>query len=272
MNIRQLLLGSGLLLGGSIACFQAPAQAAFGFKTNFEYDPSLSGSDRYKGNIFLQSVEVGDKTITDFSLINNAKIISGDVWTGGNTGAASADAGDRADGLVKEDATGSDIMQVLNNKNLNNIVDTEDRGNFAMNLFFEKAVDNVFVWERGQNSQIGFQAIDKEGKLLGNFVELPKSNPSNSPWVDAGYRIDTQEIGGSQAVGSIGLNLEDFGVTGPIAGLRVISESSYNGPDWKIAGSVAEPAETPEPSAILGLGLLAGGVMIKRRRSPQTQA
>ncbi|MGB3535717.1 MAG: exosortase-dependent surface protein XDP2 [Microcoleaceae cyanobacterium] len=245
------------------AGFASSAQAVgFGFKTNF-----TDGADGAKGDIMLDSVEFGGQTFTEFSLVNSATIVSNDVFTGGNSGAASADMGDLATiGLSQEKLTNEGAATALGNLNLNSIIDTEDSGNFAIDTKFDKAVDNILVFERGQNSRLDVQALDFAGNLIGNLVALPKSNN----WTDAGYSIDTMEIGSAQAVSSIGLSLADFGlnVDDSIFGYRMTSEGkSYNGPDWKILGTTdATPASVPEPAAVIGLGLVAGSLVRSRRR------
>lgn len=259
-------LATALALTG---VFASSAQAVgFSFKTN--YTAALEGANQSKGDIWLNSVEFvefGGQTITDFSLANSVKIVSNDIWTGGNTGAASADMGDLATvGLSEEKLTEAGAVTALGNLNLNSIIDTEDKGNFAIDVMFDKAVDNILVFERGKNSKLDIQAIDYKGNLIGNLIALPKSNN----WTDAGYSINTMEIGGAQAVASIGLSLADFGLSkdDSIFGYRMISRGdSYNGPDWKILGTTdATPASVPEPTAVIGLGLVAGSFVASRRR------
>jgi hypothetical protein len=246
--------------------FASSAQAVgFSFTTNYTAD--LTGGDKWKGNIWLDSVEFGGQTISEFSVIQGATIVTNDVWAGGNSGAASADMGDLATvGLSQELLTEAGAVQALGNLNLNSIIDTEDSGNFAIDVMFDKAVDNILVFERGQNSQLDIQAIDFKGNLIGNLVNLPRSNN----WFDAGYSIDTKEIGGAQAVASIGLSLLDFGLDSKesIFGYRMISQGGlYNGPDWKILGTTdPTPASVPEPTAVIGLGLVAGSFVASRRR------
>ena len=266
MKFRQLIATAGIIAGGALAVGQAPAQA-FSFTSNFTHEES--GSDADKGNIWLNSVTLEDGTeISDFTLIESAEIITNDVYSGGNSGAASADRGDIASGIKVEDASSQDVADTLSNQNLNNIIDTEDSGNFAINLFFEQAVDNIFAFERGMNSDLQVQAIDGSGNTIGNIFKFLRGD-----WDSAGYSIDTMEIGNSQKVGSSGISVADLGLSGPISGLRVVSESSFNGPDWKIFGSVADPevtnAKTPEPSVMLALGAVAGGTMLRRRRRQQ---
>ncbi|NJN60491.1 MAG: PEP-CTERM sorting domain-containing protein [Coleofasciculaceae cyanobacterium RL_1_1] len=245
----------------------APSAQAIGFHFTTNYTAELTGNDKWKGNIWLDSIEFDGITINKFSMVENAKIISNDLWTGSNTGAASADLGDKATvGLKQEKLTDSGAVIALGNLNLNSIIDTEDSGNFAIDVMFDQAVDNILVWERGQNSKLDIQAIDHKGNLIGNLINLPRSNN----WGDAGYSIDTQEIGGAQKVSSIGLSLTDFGLTSSnsIFGYRMISQSSYQGPDWKILGTTdATPASIPEPATVLGLSLVAGSLLTSRRRN-----
>ncbi|NEQ51312.1 MAG: PEP-CTERM sorting domain-containing protein [Leptolyngbya sp. SIO3F4] len=277
MKFRHLSAGIGLALGTLAVAMQAPA-TAFDFKTNYSSD--FSGNARWTHNIWLDSVEFTDnktgefKSISDFTLVKHVDNVTNDLWTGGNSGAASVDLGDSAtlklgNGTVLtkgvEAPTGQELSAVLSNKNLNNIVDTEDSGNFAMDLYFEQAVDNLFVWERGKNSKMDLQAIDADGNAIGNLLALS----SSSQWQDAGFNINTQEIGGAQKVGSLGVSMSDLGVNAPIAGVRVFSRGkTYRGPDWKILGSIAEEQpeskeSVPEPSAMLGL--MALGALAARR-------
>lgn len=276
MKFRHLVAGIGIAAGTLAVAMQAPANA-FDFKTNYSTD--FSGSDRWTNNIWLDSVEFTDeatgklKTISDFTLVNYVDNVTNDLWSGGNSGAASVDLGDNAtldmgNGNILTqgvEAPDSDqLSAVLSNKNLNNIVDTEDSGNFAMDLYFDKAVDNLFVWERGMNSKMDLQAIDNDGNAIGSLFALSRS----SHWDYAGFDLDTQEIGGAQKVSSLGVNMADLGVDAPIAGVRVFSRgASYGGPDWKILGSIAEnqpeSESVPEPSAILGL-LTIGAISARR--------
>ncbi|MEO0540597.1 MAG: exosortase-dependent surface protein XDP2 [Cyanobacteria bacterium P01_A01_bin.105] len=258
MNIKKVTAYLALATGGWL--LSAPAQA-FTFETN--YDAALTGADQAKGDILLESVKLEDGTVlSDFTLVTDARIKYNDVFVGDNSGAASSDIGDLATtGVQVEDAGPADIVNVLNNNNLNNIIDTEDAGTAEIDLFFEQAVDNIFLWERGMNSRMDLQAIDTDGNAIGTLIALSNS----SEWSNAGFSIDTKEIGNAQQVGSIGINFSEFDVAGPISGIRVISGGAlYNGPDWKLMGSVAD-VDVPEPSSLLGL-LAAGGAMLTARR------
>ncbi len=244
------------LITGSVLAVSSSAQA-FDFKTN--YQASLPNPNTWKGDILLNSVEFGNTTVTDFAVVNKAKIVSNDLWTGGNTGAASADKGDLATvGLSKEEINNNDVVAALGNLYLSSIIDTEDSGKFTIDLSFNKAVDNLFLWERGQNSQLKIQALDAGGNLIGNLLKLDSQN-----WQYAGYKLDTLEINGAQNVGSKGVSLADLGVSAPISGLRVISKTGYNGPDWKVVGSAVS---VPEPATLAGLGLVGGSLAASRRR------
>ena len=280
MKLKRNLAIGGLLAGGILAA-SAPAQA-FSFTTNADF------SNAPDGNIFLDSIKVDNgPLVTDFSFVNRAEIIANDaVYTGTGAeseseGAASSDLGDSATGTRANDPTEADIVSSLGNNNLNNIVDTEDgqnfsdrRGNFEISVFYESRVSQVYFWERGMNSVLGVQAIDEDGNVIGNFLEIGKStvnggyDPGNGyEWDDAGFDIDTQEISGSnqpQSVGSLGLDLSDFGVNTHIAGLKLISEApKYNGPDFKVVG-----ASVPEPATVAGL-LMVGGALVAARRRKQ---
>ncbi|MEP0858289.1 exosortase-dependent surface protein XDP2 [Trichocoleus sp. DQ-U1] len=263
---------------GTAFTISSSAQAA-SFQTN------VSQKSNSEADIWLQSITQNKVTIDSFNLVKEAKIISNTAITltskkgetanpeaGGynnNTGAASTDKGDKAskpNGVEVsgiKNPTNTDIATYLGNQNLNNIIDTEDKGSFSINLFFNNLVradktglDNLFFWERGKNSDLGIQAIDKAGNLIGNFLKLKRTDQ-----FAAGYSIDTMEISGSQEVGSWGVSLAQLGITS-LAGIRVTADASYNGPDFKV---MAREQKVPEPATLAGLGLVAGSLMTIRR-------
>ncbi|MEW5861701.1 MAG: exosortase-dependent surface protein XDP2 [Cyanobacteriota bacterium] len=271
------------LAAGTVLTISSSAQAAT-FQTN------VSQKSNSEADIFLESITQNGVTFDSFNLVKEAEILfntpivltgkSGETSnpeTGGfenKTGAASTDKGDTAstpDGVEVsglKDPTGAEIATYLGNQNLNNIIDTEDEdeASFSINLFFDNLVkadntglDNLFFWERGKNSDLGIQAIDKAGNLIGNFLKLTRADQ-----FAAGYSIDTMEIEGSQQVGSWGVSLEQLGITS-LAGIRVTADASYNGPDFKVVARGQNEA-VPEPATLAGLGLVAGALMTVRRR------
>jgi len=248
------------IIAGSMG--MATSAQAFSFTTNFT-EQSLTNPA--KGNIWLDSVEFGGTTVSNFGLVNRVNILHNDLWTGGNTGAASADRGDSANGLVQELLTNEGAVMALGNTNLNNIIDGEDRGAFSMNVWFNQRVDNLFFWERGRNSAMQVQGIDKFGNSIGNLLTINSLN-----WNDAGFKIDTTEIVGAQRVGSLGVSLADLGLPSALAGVRVSAQgtSFFNGPDWKVVGS----ASVPEPGTVMGLGAIASGLLVSSRRKKAQKA
>ncbi|NEO31499.1 MAG: PEP-CTERM sorting domain-containing protein [Symploca sp. SIO3C6] len=272
-NLKQLL-GSVAATACITSIITQPAQA-FSFQTNF--DAALTGAQAAKGDILLQSVEFEGRTfdgitIDNFALVNQANIVSNDLWTRGNAGAASADLGDLATvGLKQEDVDNQGVVAALGNMYLSSIIDTEDKGNFAIDLRFEQAVDNLFFWERGMNSKLDVQALDADGNVIGNLLNLDSNN-----WNYAGYKLNTKEIKRAQKVGSLGVSLNDLGVVDPITGIRVISRGrKYNGPDWKVIGSAASGNQVqpvPEPGTVISLALLGIPLIASRRQRNASDA
>lgn len=259
---HQIALAAGTAL--TLAFVGAGRAEAFSFTTNYTLDDSLLGNDRSRGDILLESVTYGGQTFSAFSLVNAVDILQNDLWTGGNTGAGSADRGRFAnDGIIQEALTADGAVAALGNLNLSSIVDGEDRGAFTLNLFFDRAAQDMLVWERGINSALSLQAIDQSGNLLGNSFTITKDR-----WENAGYRLGTTEIGNNiQNVGSWGISAADFGLgDGLIHGVQVSAQGTalYNGPDFKIVGTAAQ--SVPEPSLVLGFGTLFLMGLAGRRR------
>jgi len=264
MKFQVQALLTGVIAGTTWVASELPS-FSFSFTTHY------TGSAP-RGDVLLTGIEYDNQVHTNFSLVERATIVTNDLWTGGNTGAASADLGKEATiGVKQERATNEGVVGALGNLNLNSIIDTEDRGNFAIDVVFENAVDTVAFWERGMNSRFDVQALDASGALIGNLLELDYSRN----WDYAGFNIETTEIGRSQRVGSLGLELDDFGLSEAIAGVRVISRGrSYRGPDWKVVGLAADvDAETvPEPAFAGGLIVFAAAVARWGKRKLRVQS
>ncbi|RUS93150.1 hypothetical protein DSM106972_097020 [Dulcicalothrix desertica PCC 7102] len=253
MNFKHISAFAGLITASVLAVSVSPAQA-FTFTTNSTYN------NNPKEDIFLKSVKLTDGTvINDFALVNKAKIVQNDIYTGGNSGAASSEKGDNAQGINVEDPTNQNLVTSLGNLNLNNIIDDEDTGSFKINLGFNKALDKLFFFERGMNSDLSVQALDTNGNLIGNLLTLSRNDSKY-----AGYSIDTTEIDGAQEVGSWGVSLADLGVSSPISRIQLTSQASFNGPDFKVVGAVAK--STPEPTSLVSIGLVSGIVALLKRR------
>ncbi|MGK7891336.1 MAG: exosortase-dependent surface protein XDP2 [Leptolyngbyaceae cyanobacterium] len=308
--MKRFVACAGLVTGGLLGLNANPAHAVgFQFTSECRNELGEIGAEVCReqaptGDILLYQVVYGDQTRNDLTLVDTADIVSNDLWTGGDTGAASADMGDDATiGLSEENVTAEQIanddpnqQSVLTNRNLNSIVDVEEGGKFAIDLLFEQAVDNVLVWERGMNSLLEIQALGADGETFGNTVKLGNRIKRNgdvrlqkgfAPWYDAGFAINTLEIydfldtpdinEGVQQVGSLGLSKFDFGLDADerITGIRLVSRGkTFNGPDWKVMGTIDPRYDdgllsesVPEPFALAGLAVVGGAIAARRRRA-----
>lgn len=238
----------------------APAQAFTGFAFTTDYSPKLADP---KKDIMLESVTIkssGEK-VSHFELVNGAKILT----NGTTIGPGSSDRGDLATGQAPlEKATASSVVGSLGNLNLNNIIDTEDNlGESVIEVYFKNAVKRFFFFERGANSDLKVDALDKNGNVVSTstiYRDLFQGGKKSTNL--AGYSIDTTEIGGAQKVGSYGLEL-DY----KVAGLRLSSNNTMNGPDYKVVA-----AKVPEPTTIAALGVVAGVAALSRRKKNQAAA
>lgn len=252
MKVKNIFV-SASLVAGSLLSINTAAQAA-SFTTNF-----TPNNPNPTENIWLQSIEQNGYTVSDFHLVESATINS----LQNNLGPSSTDRGDNASGDNTERPTGAQIAANLGNRNLNNIIDNEDNGIFDIDVFFDSLItqdnsglDSLFFWERGKNSDLEIQALDASGNLIGNALTLLRNEQT-----DAGFRIDTTEIGGPQYVGSWGVNLAQLGVT-ELKGLKLTSNASFKGPDFKVVARKT----APEPGIMIGLGTVATLGFLGRRR------
>jgi PEP-CTERM motif len=297
-KLTRLSASVGLVFGTLLAVSNSAYAASF--STQVQQDNGA------KGDTFLKSITQNGKTTDKFNLVNKVDILSNTAvdktqgnhtdetlaWKLGkvnNTGSASTDKGDNASSPTGVsgvgDPTGDDIAAYMGNTNLNNIVDTEEStvGSFMMNMFFQNKVkedgtglDSFYIFERGfqaqgntaGNSSMTVQAIDAAGKVIGKALKLKKEDQT-----DAGYSIDTTEVGITQKVGSWGVSLADLGVGDMfVYGLQVSANNlADNGPDFKLVGRMHdrpefESATTPEPGSLLALGAVGGLAFFKRRQ------
>ncbi|MEW5860161.1 MAG: exosortase-dependent surface protein XDP2 [Cyanobacteriota bacterium] len=252
------------LMAGSLLAFSATSAQAFApftFDTTFSPNPADAKKD-----IKLEAVTFGSTTIKDFSLVTGAKIVTNELK---KTGPGSSDHGDDTvsdpylpQGPKKENPTAADIVASLGNLNLNSIIDTEDDyGTSIIEVFFGKATDTFFFFERGNaltasdpgpgNSDLLVESLDKFGKVLETF------KITRNMWTATGYSLNTKEINENQAVGSLGLK-----GTQRAMGLRLSSFKGFNGPDYKVVAT----KDVPEPATLAGLGMVAGALVVSRRR------
>lgn len=266
MKAKNLLFSTGLALSAVVGVSGA-AQAA-SFTTNFTPNPADPTQD-----ITLQSITQNGETSLSLNFVETANIITN---TGLTIGGTSTDKGDNASnpsggGNPAEFPSNGQLAAYLGSNNLNNIADTEDDGQFVIDLTFEDVIasnseglDSLFFWERGLNSDITVQALDGEGNLIGSAFTITRDL-----WTEAGYSINTTEVNNAQPVGSYGVSFADLGLSSDVtfSSIRVTSFTSYNGPDFKVASAnfVATPP-VPEPATIIGLGSVAALAFVRRRQ------
>jgi hypothetical protein len=250
------------LIAATLTLAIAPAQAFTGFSFETTYTPdALDPAYDPKKDIMLDSVTInpsGEK-ISHFQLVTSANII----LNGTSIGPGSSDRGDLASGIALEQATNASVVSSLGNLNLNNIIDTEDDlGPSTIDVFFGKGAKRFFFFERGANSDLKVESLDKNGDVVETTTITRAMFKGASEANLTGYSLDTTEIGGEQKVGSYGL---EFGYR--VAGLRLSSDTPMNGPDYKVVA-----AKIPEPATIAALGTVAGLAVLARRKKNQAAA
>jgi hypothetical protein len=257
---RSWLSGLGLAVGALLVAVPAQAASFSGFNFTTQVNPTNPDP---KGDIWLKSVAIGGQTYSDFALVNRAIIQSNTATTGDQKGPGSSDKGDNASGIATELPTANQVVASLGNRNLNNIIDTEDKvGESIFDVFFDQSTTDFLFFERGLNSDLWVEALDGVGTVIaGSKTEITRNF-----WEKAGYSIDTTEINGAQQVGSRGLRFDT-----KISGLRISSFGvDDNGPDYKVVGvGKSLVNKVPEPAILLGLGLVAGSAFSRRRRVAQ---
>ena len=285
-KLQRLSATAGLVIGTLLAASSSAQAASFTSNVSQNTDPT---QDILLKSITQKHASGRDATFSNFSYVNRVDMTSTITERNGtttqlrnearvagvaNSGAASTDRGRNATSpmATNEDPTGAEAAAFLGNNNLNNIIDTEDTGNFVMNLFFDKMItqdasglDNLFFWERGMNSSMMVEAIDAAGRVIGKVVNMNQTKRAENA---AGFAISTTEIGRSvQQVGSWGLKVSDFGVTS-LAGIRVKTDKWSSGPDFKVIARGGEFSSTsvPEPGTLLALGIVGGLAFLQRRR------
>ena len=299
MRFTKLVTSISFAVGSVLFVSNSAQAASFTSNVSQNTDPT---ADIFLNSITQKNKDGVDETFSKFSFVNEVKIKENDEWTGGNTGAASTDKGIDASSpyQVNEDPTTDEVAAFLGNNNLNNIIDTEDKGHFEVQVFFEdilradnSGLDSLFFYERGKNSNLLIQALDAKGNTAGNKLLLrgrdrkaqktiEQTYDSEVKQQDSGFKIDTMEIGfnkdGSrknkaQGVGSWGVSLADLGVEN-LSGVQIYANGrSYNGPDFKVIGrqsytrDFAQAAKVPEPGTIIGLGSVAALAFMRRRKS-----
>jgi hypothetical protein len=263
MNFKSFALFTSLL-AGAVVVGSAPAQAfdAFSFTTNSTY--KVGGE---KNDIMLNSVTYGGKTVNQFNVVSDAKMGQQKQTLdkkGLVAGRLSTDCGDNiANCQAAELPNNSQIVDTLGNLNLNKIIDTEENmGSATLDVFFTKASDTFYLFERGGilsnsadlagNSDLTVQGLDAQGNLIGEAFTIGKTM-----WSNAGYAIDTREVESAQKVGSFGLSSKN----GAFAGLRLITNSS--GADFKV---IAATTKVPEPATLVGFAIVGGAMSMVRRR------
>jgi hypothetical protein len=262
MNLKlATLLG---LTFGVTAIAAAPAQAAFSpfsFTTNFTRLGTTPADP-----IDLNSVQHGTNTITNFSLVNAATIIQ----NGHPEGPSSPDhALTRPTGVCPrvETPTNGDIVAALGNLHLDCIIDTEEKSYSHMDLMFQKSANTVYLWERGQNSNLKVKAIRADGTRDANWTTISSLSGQYAGFDLLTHEINPQNAPGGQRVSSYGLKYDQN-----IIGLEVFANdetcsdtydrgSKCTGPDFKLMA-----ASVPEPGMALGLGVVGGLTWLNRRR------
>lgn len=211
-----------------------------------------------KKDIILQGISFDNIIFPDLVLVKNVK----QVTPKNNNNELSTDRWDLAwyTNINKEDPTEKEIAEYLSNSNLNNIIDGEGRSEVKLDIEFEEylsdntssgdAVGEIIVFERGMNSDIYIQAIDK----LGGKELWTKLFLSRKEMTYAGFDVDTIEIGAAQKMGYWRIDLSKLGVSN-IKYVRISSLPVNSWPDFKIIGLNTKKCQKKQPKPLQGAAI-----------------
>jgi hypothetical protein len=260
----------------------------FSFKTNVTASPDPTGNllNDPTRDIRLDSVVFNGNTISNFEVVNQAKILQNDTYSledGSVLRVLHAGRGPNTlednllgEGPSKPNPTDQDIVGSLGNLNLNSILVTRENANKAsIEVSFENPVNTFFFWERGGtaggaiagDSDLLVEALDDNNRVITSYKILRQN------YTKADYNISTQVIpvlnNGPFNLGSLGISLD--GITTKT--LRLTSSNNNglipgipndNGPDFKVVAAKA----VPEPTTLIGALLVGGlGTVLKRKRT-----
>lgn len=288
--VKTIAIATGAASLMMILPAQASSFISFSFQTNVTATPDPAGNllNDPTRDVRLDSVVFNGQTISNFEVVNQAKILQNDTYTlsnGSVFGVLHSGRGPNTpndnlvvEGFSKPNPTDQDIVSSLGNLNLNSILVTRENANKAsIEVSFANPVNTFFFWERGGNpsgivagdSDLLVEALDDNNAVIASYKVLRQN------YTKADYNISTvvEPIlnNGPFNIGSIGITLN--GIT--TRTLRLTSSNNNgliadipndNGPDFKVIAANVEAV--PEPSTIMG-ALVAGGLgmIVKRKRT-----
>lgn len=182
-------------------------------------------------------------------------------------------------GEISRDAFKNEVLKASQSRNLNwfiNSAITDTSFELTMDFSQDPLRHRIIFFERGPggpNSIIQLEAVDAQGRKIGNAVRI---NPSQGHMIrhdfggrdrDAAVYATTDGNVGKQELGFYDLHVSDFGVSS-VSYLRFTTPGSFgfNGdlqPDFKIMGT---NAPVPEPGTMLAIGAGAAFMAWRRKR------